>query len=256
MKFRLYRTNLLRACWMPNLALAIIGELLVLLSVTFSNHNFATSVIGMLGTTKGNSAGVMLVTQCLFPGIPLALTDAQDQNARFLYFWTLRGGLRRSIRRHFQVAVLLGALVSGISDVLFVGILLLRGIPLVGDDMGGGAFPEPLAQGNVLLFFVVTIFYSMLSAAIAAGWAALAAAVFCHPLSALAAPLIIYILWLRVVPASAPDYLRIESIFSGYSYESYSLAARLLMKLGTTLLLCGIGQQLTVWIAERRQRNA
>ena len=258
MKTYLYRTNLLRARWMPNFALAVAGSLIVLLSISFSSNNFADSVIELFNTSKSNVASLMLVTLCLFPALPLSLTYAQDHETRFLYFWTLRGGLRRSIRRHFQIAVLLGALVSGLSDLLFVGILLLRGIPLTspGVPPSGGIFPEPLAQGNIPLFFAVSILFSMLSAAIAAGWAALAAAAFCHPLSALAAPLVIYILWLRLVPDSAPFYLRIYYIFSGYPTEEYALSVRMLIKFATTLLLCGVNQLLTVWIAERRQRNA
>ena len=254
MKCRLYRANLQRACWMPNFVLAVTISLLALLLTSMRPNRLWIDAIGALYQTKINSSGVIFITMCIAPAIPLALTYAQDQNTRFLYFWTLRGGLRRSIRRHFQVAVLLGALVSGISDVLFIVGMLLRGYSLGGYQDGGDAFLNLARDGHIFAFIVVILLNSMMTAAISAGWAALAAVVFCHPLSALVAPLVVYMLWLRMVPLSVPVYFRATGVFSGYT--GGTVVGNLAIKLFSTLLLCGISQQLSVWIAERRQHNA
>ena len=254
MKFHLYRTNLLRARWMPNFALAVLAGLTALLLTAMRPNRLWDDALGALCQTKTNSTGVVFFTLCIVPAIPLALTYAQDVQTRFFYFCSLRGGLRRCVRCHFQIAVLLGALTSGISDALFVIVMLLRGFPLGGTyPDGGDAFFE-LIRSHILLYFAAILLNSMLSAAITAGWAALAAAGFCHPLSGLAAPLIVYMLWLRVVPSSAPTYFRATGVFSGYS--GGTAVGNLLIKLVTTVLFCAVSQTLTVRIVKRRQQNA
>lgn len=255
MKRSIFLANFRRAFTEPNFYLTVLLTAVVLLPIAANTRIYFSALEGIVSVLNGS--GVFSIVICMLPALPFAGSYAQDENSGMLNFWTIRSGTRAYAGSQYLFSVLMGFCATFAGMLLCLLFLLMGGMPFWNGMSGdGGGYSVLLKEGKLILYLFMKLTNLALSSAIMAGVAAWFGSLVPNRMAVLAAPLVLYILLLRLIPSSTvPPYLSPTFILQ-LEVTMATPWATLGVKAFITLIICGILGFFAVMNIQRRQKHA
>ena len=256
MSHRIFYTLWRRLWTSPGIYIAVILAALTMFSLKFGAQPLYPDIASQLNGSFAGNSGVFTFVLCILPAFPFAMVYTQDENSGMLWNWSIRAGIRGYARAYYLITVLSGFLVIVIGGVLFILLMVLSGSPFLIDGTGKyldfGIF---LIEENPVLFVVFQLVNGAMGGAIIAGLAAMIGAFIPNRFVVYAAPLVIYMLAVRLLGShSLPYYLNVTNLLQG-AFNAPTPFGALGIKLAYLVILGGTFGLLTLWKIERRQKN-
>jgi len=233
--FSILVTDIHRALCSLRFILSACGVALVILLTGLGLINNANDVIYLLDLSSG-SENLMLIVGIL-PILPFATTFATEWEEHAIGFWIIRTGIGNYAVSKVLVGALSGFLTTAAGTILFVLIALTR-LPLFTDATAGNAYSLLLDAGKPVQYLCCRIADISLSSVLFAVAAVWISAYITNKFTAVAGPLVLYFLALRITATlNIPWYLKISAIVHG-GYGMGTPIQTLLFKLGIVVVLC------------------
>lgn len=255
MKRFIFLANFRRAFTEPNFYLTVLLTAVVLLPIAANTRMYSNALEGIVSVLNGS--GVFSIVICMLPALPFAGSYAQDENSGMLNFWAIRSGTRAYAGSQYLFSVLMGFCATFAGMLLCFFCILAGGTPFWDGMSGdGGGYSVLLGEGKLVLYLFMNLTNLALSSAIMAGVAAWFGSLVPNRMAVLAAPLVLYILLLRLIPSgTVPPYLDPGSILQG-EVTMATPWATLGVKALIALIICGILGFFAVMNIQRRQKHA
>lgn len=193
---RIFRAHLRRLFLSPNLYIAMVvyAVLLLLPCLTVSSIG-GNSSMSMLNYTQSTTPGFVYFNATIIPALAYAVTYISDYETRLLYVWCIRGGTERYAVSYYLTALAGGFLTSFCGSLLFIGINLLRDVPVFGGFYGGFAvrnYETMYLSGQHTGLVLAVLTEYALGASALSGAAAAFSAIFHRKAAGLGVPIVFF----------------------------------------------------------------
>lgn len=254
---RLWGQDMRMACCSIKFVLSV--ALIVLLSYTMTKVFIAFDLIDMYNLMYvGNSVHVMTI--CLIPSIPYALSYVVDVRNRMVLYEGARSGLTEYGISKFASAVLSGMLAYILASAVIIAIYALGGMPLWTYDAQNGYAYQALLGDTVqnshpVAALSLTVLHHALTAGMFAGLAFGVSTIVPNIYVAMITPILLDSLYLRIYPfLHLPEWLGEIALVQDV-YDMGSVAATFFTKFGCTFAILATVGAVSLRMIRRRFMN-
>lgn len=213
MKNRIFAVLLKRAFCSPLLYCSI-AMFPVLLQIPLSGLTGKVdqlSAFHVLDWAMMGNMGIFMFLLCLLPAVPFTQSVVDDSDSNLIYLWAIRAGAESYAVAYFLTVLLTGFCTVFLGSVLSLGIMVASGYPLL-PHVNQSNYADLLQNQPVRYILYNLVTWSLGGTAMAA-IAAAAATVFRHKVAALASPVSVYIILVRLLDYRNP--LNVNKLLSG-----------------------------------------
>lgn len=251
MKNRIFAVLLKRAFCSP-LMYCSIAMFPVLLQIPLSGLTGKVdhlSAFHVLSWAMMGNMGIFMFLLCLLPAVPFTQTVVDDSDNNLIYLWAIRAGAKSYAAAYFMTVLLTGFCTVFLGSLLSLGIMTASGYPLL-PNVDQANYGDLLQNQPVRYVLYNLVTWSLGGTAMAA-IAAAAATVFRHKVAALASPVSVYIILVRLLNYRNP--LDVNKLLSGGQTLLGNTPDRMLLgQLLIAALYCAVCGCVVIYQIKRR----